>query len=322
MIVSRQDFFKAQQRLQNIPFNQTEEWFEKCGFLEDNCRFFMDDLSNPNIGCWGSVYKRKFIGEHIIIDGECYMNSITSHHMRGFYKDIISCGFSIIEMSSTQFYDTKYEIGVRRAGFLRPMVTRLSPLTIAISTSDIRKTHKTWNRNVRLSTNANLTFKYVENPTNEDLEIFCNIFQELRTLKNLSYTLTANSMANFFSSNRYKLFFVYNEKGKPICGRIVYVFGKDSYDVHAANSIEARDFGAAYYIIDEILKYLESIGVKTFDYGRIPPSNNEMDEIYRAKSYSGGTPTLYNGQWVFYKSKALEYLLNGYFYFLRKTSRY
>lgn len=322
MIVNKQDFFKAQQRLENIPFNQTEEWFEKCGFKENNCIFFIDDLSNPHIGCWGVIFNRKFIGKQLNILGESYKNIITSHHIRDFYIKIISSGFDFIEISSFQIHDVKFEIGVRRAGFLRPMITNLSPLTINISTSGTRKVHKTWNKNLRLSTNANLAFKCIENPTMEDLKVFCNIFNELKALKKLSYNLTPNSMTNFFKSGKYKLFFIYNEKMVPICGRIVYVSGNTSYDVHAANSCEARKSGAAYYIIEEILKYMHSRGVENFDYGMISPSNNEMDEIYRAKSYSGGTPTLYNGQWVYYKSKVVEYLINGYFYFLKKSIRF
>jgi hypothetical protein len=54
----------------------------------------------------------------------------------------------------------------------------------------------------------------------------------------------------------------------------------------------------------------------------ISPSNNEMDDIYRAKSYSGGVPTLYNGQWVYYKSKIIEYLVAGLMYLIKHSSRY
>lgn len=322
MIVSRDDFFKAQQRLQNIPFNQTEEWFEKCGFLEENCRFFIDDLSNPHIGCWGSVYKRKFIGEHLKIYGESYNDIITAHHMRDFFLKLTCYTYNIIEIASFNFYDTKFEIGIRRAGFLRPMVSNLSPLTLVLHPFETRKVHKTWNKNIRLSSEANLSFKFVESPTLDDTITFCNIFEELKFTKKLNYSLEANSLLKLFNQNNYKLFFVYDQNKTPIAGRIVYCTSKVGFDVHAANTNKSRDSGAAYYIIDEILLFLKEINVKTFDYGMISPCNNEMDDIYRAKSYSGGTPTLYNGQWVHYKSKKLEYLLNGYFYFIAKISRF
>lgn len=322
MIVNRQTFFKAQQKLQNIPFNQTEEWFDKCGYNENDCRFFIDDFNDPQIGCWGAVFKRRFIGEHLIIAGESYLDTITTHHLRDFYADLISCGFSIIEITAFQFYNTKFEIGIRRAGFLRPMIANLSPLTIVIPTTGNRKTHKIWNRNIRFAKDAHLTFRFIESPTIQDSEVFCSLFSELKSVKNLKYSLTPESLIKLFLLGRYKLFFVYNETGKPVAGRIVYVSGRNAFDVHAANSNESRDCGASYYIIDEIIMYLKSIGIQTFDYGMISPSNNEMDDIYRAKSYSGGIPTLYNGQWAYYKSKISEYLLSGYFYLYAKRGRY
>lgn len=322
MIVNRQTFFISQKKLQNIPFNQTEEWFVKCGYKESDCMFFIDDSNDPQIGSWGAVFKRRFIGEHLIIAGESYMDTITTHHLRDFYADIISCGFSIIEITAFQFYDTKFEIGIRRAGFLRPMIATLSPLTIVLPTTGDRKTHKIWNRNIRFATNAHLSFMCIESPTINDSEVFCRLFNELKSVKNLNYSLTPESLFKLFLVGRYKLFFVYNEIGKPIAGRIVYVAGSNAFDVHAANSIESRDCGASYYIIDKILVYLNSLGIQAFDYGMISPSNNEMDDIYRAKSYSGGNATLYNGQWVYYKSIIWEYLLSGYFYLYLKRRRY
>ncbi|MEI7661394.1 MAG: hypothetical protein WCK34_04320, partial [Bacteroidota bacterium] len=202
------------------------------------------------------------------------------------------------------------------------MIANLCQLTIVIPTSGERKTHKIWNRNIRFSTNAHLTFKCIENPTVGDAEVFCNIFNELKTAKNLNYSLIPESVIQLFRADRYKLFFVYNESGNPIAGRIVYISENDSFDVHAANSNESRECGASYYIIDEILVYLKSLGIQAFDYGMISPSSNEMDDVYRAKSYSGGIPEIYNGQWVFYKSKILEYLINGYFYLISQNRRY
>jgi hypothetical protein len=322
MIVSKQDFFKAQVRLQNIPFNQTEEWFDKCGFREVNCLFFIDDLSDPQIGLWGSVYKRKFIGNHLKIYGESYNDAITSHHLRDFFIKLTSFDYKIIEIASFNFYSLKFEIGIRRAGFLRPMLANLSPLTLVINPFETRKVHKTWNKNIRLAREANLSFKLVESPTLDDTIIFCKIFDELKFTKKLSYSLEANSLIKLFEKNNYKLFFVYDRNFTPIAGRIVYCADKVAFDVHAANTNISRNLGAAYYIIDEIIIYLKEINIKTFDYGMISPSNNEMDDIYRAKSYSGGIPALYNGQWVYCKSKILEYLFNGYLYFISKISRF
>lgn len=322
MIVSRKDFFIAQSKLDNIPFNQTSEWFEKSAFQEDDALFFIDDLSNPQIGCWGILYNRRFIGKHLIISGESYKNNITSHHIRDFYLQINATDFSIIEITSLQFYEAKYEIGIRRAGFLRPMIANLSSLTICISTIEARKTHKTWNRNIRLANEAKLKFKCVENPTLNDMKIFCEIFQELKMEKKLDYNLNSNLLHKLFVNDKFKLFFIYDLNDRPISGRIIYVRDKFAYDVHAANSVNSRNTGSAYFIIDEILVYLKDKDYRIFDYGMISPCNSDMDDVYRAKSYSGGNVKLYNGQWVKYKNKFIEYFLTGYFYIVKNKIRF
>lgn len=322
MIVDKATFFKSQKKFQNIPYSQTEEWLNKCGYNEEQCRFFIDDIHDPQIAFWGPFFKRKFIGNHLIISGDSYLDKITSKHIKSFYGEIINEGFSIIEVSNINFYDVKYEIGIRRAGFLRPLIPNLSGLTIAIKVNEERQTDKDWRRNLRKADKAGLTFKHILRPTICDLEIFCNMFLEMQEKKNISYSVSSESLIKLFKSDSFKLFFVYDNNLNVIAGRIIYVNGCNSFDVHASNSNKARDVGAAYYIIEEIIVFLKDNGVTLFDYGMIPPSANAMDSIYIAKSYSGGAPTQYNGQWVFYKSKFLEYLIGGYFYLLKGRSRY
>lgn len=322
MIVDRITFFLYQRKIQFIPFNQTEEWIERCGYKEENCVFFIDDIHNPQLACWGVVFNRKFIGKQLIISGESRNQNISISQYRKFYREIIDAGFNIINVSNESFYDVKYEIGLRRAGFYRPLISSLSPLTIILELNEEFKPTKDWRRHIKNANASNLSFAHIEKPTFEDLITFANLFSELKEAKNIQYSISAKSLFKLFSTENYKLFFVNNDKLEKIAGRIVYVNGVHAYDVHAANSNEARESGAAYFIIEEIIKHLKGVGVLIFDYGRISPSATDMDLIYRAKSYSGGTPTLYNGTWAFYKSKFLEFVIVGYNYFIRKYSRY
>ena len=107
-----------------------------------------------------------------------------------------------------------------------------------------------------------------------------------------------------------KLFFAIGENKHHLSARVVYITKKIAYDVYAANSDEGIKSGAAYYIQEKILYYLKQNGVEIFDYGRIPPSNDEMNNIYVAKSYSGGVPMQYNGQWIFNKSRKIDLIYN------------
>ena len=322
MIVNKCHFFRAQRKLEIIPYNQTEEWFDKCGNKEENCFFFIDNMEDPQIGFWGVVFARKFIGRHLIISGDCYTHGITIKRIREFYREVINLGFEIIELSSTNLYDISYEIGIRRAGFLRPLISVFSPLTIVINPQQERVVARHWRRNTKKCTDLNLRFEHIENPSYLETREFCRMFEELKEIKNLNYSLSVDSLMKLFETRKYLLFFIYDQKDIPVAGRIIYVNSNCSFDVHAANTNLARELGAAYYIIDMIVLFLKNRGIEHFDYGMISPSSTNMDAIYISKSHSGGTPALYNGQWVFYRSKVIEYLISGYFYFFKKNSRY
>ncbi|MHA8067261.1 hypothetical protein V7S76_11365 [Aquirufa sp. ROCK2-A2] len=322
MITTRQEFFKAQARIDNVSFNQTEAWLDSRNLKESQCVFVLDDIGYPQLGCWGVVHKNILLGDYLIIAGESMNNNVSSHQIRKFYSEIYRLGFNFVKINNYSFYNIDFEIGIRRAGFLRPMIKILSPLTLVISANHFNQKDKTWNRNIRLATQAKLSFCVVEKPTNHELDIFCELFQDLKVNKKLPYTISSSSLIKLFQSNSYKLFFVYNEEQVPVSGRIIYVHADLAYDVYAANSDESRSVGAAYFIIDSIMDYLKNKGVSFFDYGTITPSNAELDHIYQSKSHSGGTPQLYNGQWVHYQSKWIEYCLNAYYLFFSKNERF
>ena len=106
----------------------------KAVFLEPKSSF-RNDLRSDTM--WGLI-----ISSLSLLHDESYIDKITSQHLRDFYSEIISNNYSIIDITSFQFYNTKFEIGIRRSGFLRPMIANLSPLTIIIPTFEEMKTQK------------------------------------------------------------------------------------------------------------------------------------------------------------------------------------
>lgn len=322
MIANRKEFFTAQAKITNISYNQTEAWLNCSGVNDKDCVFIIDDLGYPQIGCWGIIYSHFLLGKYLIIAGDCMNDNVSSHQIRKFYSEIFHLGFHFVKINNYSFYDIGFEIGIRRAGFIRPMIKIISPLTVVIPTNDFSNKDKAWNRNIRLANKGKLSFSIVENPTIREIDIFCELFQDLKKNKNLSYSFSSDSLIKLFQSNNYQLFLVYNQHHIPVSGRIIYINAHQAYDVYAANSNESRDLGAAYFMIDGIIDYLNKQGVVYFDYGVITPSNNELDHIYRSKIYSGGIPKLYNGQWVFYQSKWKELLMNAYYLLFSKNSRF
>ena len=107
-----------------------------------------------------------------------------------------------------------------------------------------------------------------------------------------------------------------------ICERISYINNNQVYDVYAANSDTAMSVGAAYLIQEGIFQYFKEQGYEKFDYGRIPPSDGKMDNIYIAKSYSGGRPIGYNGAWEYCNKLWRAYFYSLMSFFVHHTTMY
>lgn len=318
MIIDRQRFFKIQKNFPDVPFNQTEVWLEITGGIK-NTVFFVDSEDNPRVCCWGRVFERRFIGAHLMIDGLSVKTS-NIKYIKDFFQDVVSNGYALIEVSDIGYYNCDFEIGIRQAGFVRPLLN-LCPLTLLVELQEDFKFHRNWKRNVNKAIVNNINFKVVDKPTIQDCEVFTTLFNQLKYRKGLSFNIEPETLYNLLVSDEFKLFFTTGENNQTFSARVVYITKKLAYDVYAANSDEGIRNGAAYYIQENILYYLKENGVKAFDYGRIPPSADEMNNIYIAKSYSGGIPIQYNGQWVFNKSKMIDFIYNLLKYY-RKQKRY
>ena len=323
MKINKNLFFEIQSNFIDIPFNQTEEWLlSNYGKSLNQIVYFVDNINNPKICCWGIVFNRKLIGEHLIIDGECLISDVSIKQLKVFYEELINLGFSIIDISSIHFYNVNYEVGIRRSGFIRPLGFSLSPLTILLKLQNDFKFHRNWRRNVKKAIAENISYKYIINPSKQDTRNFIELFNKLKERKNLGYKLKIEDVMKLLNSEKYKLFFAFNKLGSPIAGRIIYDYNKKAYDLYAANSKEALLLGAVYYLQEEIFNFLRDNNIEDFDYGRIPPGKDEMDSIYVAKSYSNGTPISYNGQWQYSKFKILTFIICFNNFYKNKRKRY
>ena len=320
MTTDREMFFKIQTKhFSYIPFNQTSEWLSSTS-KDTEIHYFVNDTENPSIACWGRVFNRRFLGKHLMIDGIAIQTD-NIKIIREFFLEITNQVYSIIEISDISKYFSQFEIGIRQSGFVRPILS-LSPLSLIVETQEDFNFHRNWRRAVNKALKAEYKFDIVDKPTDNHLKEFIRLFNQLKERKSLEFTIDIESIRVLLNKNSYQLFFVKNLEGKPISARVVYVCGDKSYDVYAANSYEGIKNGAAYYIQESILKYLKETGVKQFDFGRISPSNDEMNNIYVAKNYSGGEPIAYNGQWYYSKNKQIGLLYEFYKFLIRKQRRY
>ena len=136
-IINRRVFFDIQQTMTTIPHTQHKGWLE---YVETKRQkgilYFVDDAQHPTICCWGEIYTQPFVGRVLRIEGESIREEISVKAIKEFYDGIVQYvkehKFAFVRVSSNLFYDTNYEIGIRQAGFIRPMSLTLCPLTVVL----------------------------------------------------------------------------------------------------------------------------------------------------------------------------------------------
>ena len=317
MLVDKETFISVAKKIGKVPFEQTIAWKNYKGVSDENLLFFVDNPVDPYIACWGRVFKKPGIGKIVDIISEIAKDTIVQKLITQFFKSVIEdADCNMITYSNTCVYDCKYEIGLRRAGFNRPMGSKMCPLTMFIDIQGKRSPDRNWKRNIKKAIEDNLQFTVVEHPTHKDVEIVSDMFTELRKMKSLNYEVEVEHLAKIFEDDRFYLFFV-KQNDKPICARVVYIEGKFATDVLAANSFESRKNSSTHYIMENIFNFLKEKGVETFDFARIPPSNDERDSVYIFKNCAGGYPVQYNGEWIWSNNRYFPLLFGIYNFFTR-----
>lgn len=316
-------FFRLQAKLPHIPFTQSEAWYKYLKTNNTAFAFFVDDEKDTKIATWGRVQKIPVIGGNILrLEGESYIEDINEKIIRKFYYEIIELGYKAIEGNSNNLYNIEYEIGIRRTGFVRPLSFTACPLSIEIDLQKDFNFDGNWKRNLKKAVSHKLFFEEVTTITDDVLSDIILMFQEMADLKQLSYTLEKESLKRLLTSEGIRTFWVKDKIGNTIAARIIHEHNNYITDVFAANSLAARDCGATYYMMDSIFKLIKDEGKANFDFGRIPPSNHATDSVYIFKNASRGRKIQYNGEWVFYKNKWVEYLMFVYKQFIIKKQRY
>lgn len=322
MQIDRDLFFQLQMMLETIPFNQTQEWLEHVyGQNMNRIHYFVDSTKKPHVACFGYLGKNKFIGLRLNIDGICKSADCSADDIRTFFKSIIDEGYDMVQVSDIDAYNPDFEVGVRRAGLIRPLGLHLCPMSMIVDLQKPFQFHRNWRRNVKKAAEHGCHFVAKESPTLADAKEFVRLFGELKERKGLGFTLSPDKIMTLLKGN-YKLFFIVDANGINICGRISYINNTDVYDVYAANSYESISVGAAYMIQEYIFQFFKEKGYEKFDYGRIPPSAGKMDNIYVAKSYSGGSPIGYNGEWNYSIKLWKTFFFSFYQFYLHHGSLY
>lgn len=322
MKVDKETFFALQAKIKDVPYSQSLGWHETAyKKIASQLVYYVNTLDDPRMCCFGYVSKKRFFGRVLSIHGITRKDDVNTTEFRTFFKSIVEEGYEMINIMDLGKYSADFEVGIRRAGFVHPFGLTLCPMSLIVNLKDHFKFHRKWRSHVRNSVSFGNYFYPVESPTKADAEEFARMFGELKDRKKLNYNCEPDNIMYMVSHN-YKLFFIKDKDGRNIAGRLEYICGKNVYDIYAANTNDGLSSGAVYHLQEEILNYLAEHKYNEFDYGMIPPSDNHMDDIYIAKSYSGGIPIAYNGQWQYCKSLIKKYIVSFMTFYLHHSQLY
>lgn len=314
-IVSRDRFFSLTKDFENIPFVQSKGWFLFCSApSSDSTVFLIDDISNPQIGTFGYIKKFLF-WKMLILEGECSKSINPSVEiMKNFFSDLGKLPYSMIEINSSNIYNPDYEIAIRQSGFLRPVGVFCVAQTLLVDLTKELDYNRNWKRNLEKAKNNNLVFEKIANPTKDIIELFADTYNKMSSFKGFNQKASALQIEQLLSDEKMNLFVVKDKEGEICALRIVFCHGKTSTDVLAANTFESRALSASHFMMHSIFLYLQSAGIKNFDFAKIAVGHTSANSVYLFKNGVKGEKILYNGEWSAYKKSLYRPLM----YFVKK----
>jgi len=314
-IISKAKFFDITKQFEFVPYSQTYGWFcfHNCD-ENGRCVFFIDDVNNPQIACFAHT-KKAFGLEMLLVEGECFRKKeYTNSMITAFYKEIGQLPYDMIEINSNSAFNFEFEIGIRRAGFLRPVGLFSIPLTIIVPLSEPIEYDRNWKRNLKKGEQNQFSFEYIVKPTTETIKLFVETYNKLSDYKGFGTKLKEANLFKLLQEPTMNLFVIKNAEGKPLCLRIIYMRDQEATDVFAANTLESRELSATHAMMDKLFNYLKERGINNFDFARILAGHSTGDSVFLFKNGVRGQKLLYNGEWSKYKKKIYRPMM----YFVKK----
>ena len=295
--VSREIYYKTIEKWEDVPFTQTEGLIRmQSGDDASKVRYFLDD----DIGC--AAHVKRFMGlTMLIIDSEClrhkyYKPSIYSR----FYDALRQTGVDMIEVNSRRLYEAEYEVGMRQAGYLRPVGSFSFQLTNMIDLTQPLSFNENWKRNLKQSDEYGLTLQRIEQPTDSDLEDFMRLYREMCAHKNLAVPFTKDMLRILLNDPHFHLCFVC-DKDERLSSIIYHQSCAHCGLLYAATGQEGNTKRAGFQQYKLLLTQLQQEGIKTFDMEKMAPSTHSMNAVFLFKQGIRGKLTPLCGEWSWYK---------------------
>ena len=314
-IISKDLFFEITKQFECVPYTQTLGWHSY--FIsdeKDDFVFLVDDESKPQIACFGHV-KRALGFKMLLIEGECLkLASYKSVLIKSFYEGFPQLNFDMVEVVSNSIYNSEFEIGIRRAGFLRPVGSFSMPLSNWINLKEEIQYNSNWKRNNKKSLDFKLSFELHETPTDDLIQTVISLYNQFTQEKGFAHQLHVESTKRLLQSDNFSLAVVTNEE-KSIVSFIIFHQNKHHAGLlYAAKSEDAKENGATFFMYSSLFEALKDKGIETFDMEKLVPSTHSTDGVFLFKDGVKGDRVVYNGEWSWYKKSIYRPLM----YFVKK----
>ena len=164
-----------------------------------------------SISVLGTLNKIPILNKFILsINGESKAKNLDEKFFKKSYLALINLSYQYVRIDSNSLYDIEFEIGLRRAGFKRPIMLFQSPLTIYNVMGNNSSRSNSWRRNVNIAKRSNLKFR-LESPSEENLRKFINFFNQMSSFKKIKFKLDYKHLRAIMSDSNMKLFSICEE---------------------------------------------------------------------------------------------------------------
>lgn len=295
--VSKDIFYSTVQTWEDVPFSQTEGWvLMQSGGNADSIRYYLDE----QIGCAAHV-KRCMGRTLLIIDTEClrYKQAKPAIISR-FYEALTRTGADMIEVNSRRIYMPAFEVGIRQAGFLRPVGSFSYALTNIIDLTQPLAFNENWRRNIKQSNALGLTLQRINRPEDCDIRDFMRLYREMCTNKRLAIPFTEHTLRLLLSDEHFHLCFIC--RGDERLSAIIYhQAAKHAGLLYAANGHTANEQHAGFQLYKQLLETLAKEGIQTFDMEKMGASTHSTNAVFLFKQGIRGSLLPLCGEWSWYK---------------------
>ena len=297
--VSRDIFYQTIETWESVPFPQMPGWtLMQSGNKPQNMRYFLDE----QIGC--VAYVKRCLGVTLLmIDAECWKTAtLKSAVICRFYEALRQIGVNMIEINSRRPYSPDYEVGIRQAGFLRPVGSFSFELTNLIDLTKPLSYNENWRRNIKLSDEFELSLQRLHRPTDADIEDFLVLYRQMCAHKNLPLPFSKEMLRSLLDDNHFRLCFLC--RGAERLSAIVYHHcGTHAGLLYAANGDKANEVHAGFQQYKQLLELLAAEGVHTFDMEKMGASVHSTNAVFLFKQGIRGELLPLCGEWSWYKRR-------------------